>query len=328
MRTFSKNAGFSAAAIAAAVLYGCSATTPQLPPGARNQSFTVRTAQHGSNPVPQVYVSSRGCGPLLCVQGFMKDGTYVDTLTGLVNPEGLAFDKKGNLYVADLYYGYVAVYSPGATAPSRTIADPDPGGPLLVAVDSHQDIWVTNTDSFSHRFKRRDNSENIMEFGHRGYLMEVVVCPHVSQYNGGLVVDHEGNVFFQGQKRSHGHDYEVVEEIPKGKTLCRQLHTQLQGPAWGGLALTNSGDLVVGDWQSNEAITYAAPSFSKVIARTSFANITRLRGLALTQDNTQIWIANEGSTPEALLYSYPDAQYPLAQIVGYTAGAEDIAINY
>jgi DNA-binding beta-propeller fold protein YncE len=329
MSTLSKTLRSVASAAAAAVaLNACSSTAYVPSPTSGALPNTLRAARHGSNTTPQIFISSRGCGPFLCVQGFTKDGQYVETLQGLVYPEGLAFDKRGNLYVADLWNSTVDIYSPGATSPSRTISDPDPGGPLLVTVDSHDDVWVTNTDSFSHRFRRRDNSENIMEFGHRGYLMEVVVCPHVSQYNGGLVMDRKGDVFFQGQIRGHGHDYEVVEEIPHGKTICKLLHTQLQGPAWGGLALTNTDDLVVGDWQSNQALTYAAPSYAKVIATTSFQGITRLHGFALTSDNQHIWIANELSSPEALFYDFPNAGSPLQQIAGYNAGAEDIAINF
>jgi hypothetical protein len=158
--------------------------------------------------------------------------------------------------------------------------------------------------------------------------MEAVSCPRVNEYDGGLAIDNKGNAFFQGQIRGHGKTSEVVEEIPHGKLTCKILHTESQGVTWGGLALTNTGNLVVGSWQTDEAITYAAPSFTKIIARTSFANIARLHAIALTKDNREIWIANEGNSPEALLYRYPDSKDPLVQIVGHNAGGEQIAINY
>jgi hypothetical protein len=311
---------------------GCSAPTSPVAPTAWNASSIANVTRRHSSADAQIFISAwePQCPTLRCVEGFTKTGEYVDTLSGVYYPDGLTFDKQGNLYVADPWLSYVAVYPPGATSPSRTIVDPDPGGPYEVALDAAGDVWVTNGITWSHHFKRRDDSENIMEFGHQGYLMEVVTCPHVTEYDGGLVVD-KGNVFFQGYLRKSRRSYvTVVEEIPAGKFGCKQLPMRRLHDSWGGLALTNAGDLLVGDSYTHEVRTYAAPSYSQVIARTNFREegVRDLSAFALTKDNHEIWIANNNAYPTVALYRYPDARKTLVTMAPTRTQAVAIAINY
>ena len=50
--------------------------------------------------------------------------TISGTRAGLNDPEGMAFDRAGNLHVANILGNSVTVYAPGATgdAPLRTIS--------------------------------------------------------------------------------------------------------------------------------------------------------------------------------------------------------------
>lgn len=66
---------------------------------------------------------------------------------------GLAVDKKGTLYVANLLggspnIGSITVYKAGSSSPSRTITN-GLDNPYSVAVDSHGNLFATNLDSNS-----------------------------------------------------------------------------------------------------------------------------------------------------------------------------------
>jgi hypothetical protein len=87
----------------------------------------------------QIVVNAKGCGAV------------VNTLTDPVgsSPVAIAFDSKGNAYVANLFGpglsgpGNVAVYPPGATSPSTTLTNSDFYGVSGVAVDSKDNVYVS-----------------------------------------------------------------------------------------------------------------------------------------------------------------------------------------
>lgn len=66
--------------------------------------------------------------------------------SGLNVPFGLAVDKKGNLYVANLGNDTIAIYAPGTTTPSTTLST-GLSGPYGIGVDSKGDIFATNINN-------------------------------------------------------------------------------------------------------------------------------------------------------------------------------------
>jgi hypothetical protein len=73
--------------------------------------------------------------------------------TGIDYAVGLAVDKKGTLYVANLLggspnIGSITIYKAGSSSPSLTITD-GLDNPYAVAVDSHGELFATNLDSNS-----------------------------------------------------------------------------------------------------------------------------------------------------------------------------------
>ncbi|HTA56313.1 MAG TPA: hypothetical protein VK755_16330 [Candidatus Acidoferrales bacterium] len=73
--------------------------------------------------------------------------------TGIDYPVGVAVDKKGTLYVANLMggspnNGSITVYKAGSSSPSLTITD-GLVNPYSVAVDSHGNLFASNLDSNS-----------------------------------------------------------------------------------------------------------------------------------------------------------------------------------
>lgn len=66
--------------------------------------------------------------------------------TGLSTPFGLAVDKAGVLYVANIGNSTVTVYPPGASSPSLTIST-GISGPYGIAVDSSGEVFVSNLNN-------------------------------------------------------------------------------------------------------------------------------------------------------------------------------------
>jgi hypothetical protein len=68
---------------------------------------------------------------------------YIGKITdGIDEPEGVATDKDGNLYVANLGGKTVTVYPQGSTSPSLTLAESD--GPDDVAVGSNGYVYASD----------------------------------------------------------------------------------------------------------------------------------------------------------------------------------------
>jgi hypothetical protein len=86
-----------------------------------------------------LYVSN---GPYSVVDIFsVPKYSLVGQITdGIDQPEGLATDKKGNLYVSNLLANTITIYNPGATSPSLTLTTSDE--PLDVAVGSNGYVYA------------------------------------------------------------------------------------------------------------------------------------------------------------------------------------------
>src|SRR5262249_12558301 len=77
--------------------------------------------------------------------------TPTATLSGLNKPEALAFDARGNLFVANtggLDPGTtVSMFAPGATTPTATLSGLN--APSALAFDAHGTLSVANGSAFS-----------------------------------------------------------------------------------------------------------------------------------------------------------------------------------
>lgn len=83
------------------------------------------------------YTSATGLVDVFSVPKYSLVGQITN---GIDHPQGLAVDKKGNLYVANNYANTVTVYPPGETSPSLTLNEPD--FPLDVAVRNNGYVYV------------------------------------------------------------------------------------------------------------------------------------------------------------------------------------------
>ena len=82
------------------------------------------------------------------VDVFNAAGTLTATLTGFSQPQGLALDAEGNLYVADTNNSRIQVYAAGFDGTPTTINDQGEA-PVSIAIDNNDNIAVTNIISTS-----------------------------------------------------------------------------------------------------------------------------------------------------------------------------------
>jgi hypothetical protein len=68
------------------------------------------------------------------VPGYSKVGQISN---GIEDPEGIATDEKGKLYVANFFNGTVTIYKPSTTSPYRTLSDPHGLNDVAVAKNGY-----------------------------------------------------------------------------------------------------------------------------------------------------------------------------------------------
>jgi hypothetical protein len=128
--------------------------------------------------------------------------------TGIDYAVGLAVDKKGTLYVANLLggspnIGSITVYKAGSSSPSLTITD-GLDNPYSVAVDSHGNLFATNLDSNS-------------IVGYKAGAASPFETINFSSYGqaAGLATDQNNNVWVANDFANE------VDEIPAGSSTPR-----------------------------------------------------------------------------------------------------------
>jgi hypothetical protein len=90
-----------------------------------------------------VYVSDAGAN---VVDVFDKKGRLTGQITGFSQPQGIAVDDQGNLYVADTNNQEIKVFAPGTKTPSSILSDPN-GYPSSVDVALDGTVGITNVCS-------------------------------------------------------------------------------------------------------------------------------------------------------------------------------------
>jgi strictosidine synthase-like protein len=207
-----------------------STTGAALPPGAVGQSV----ARHGwISPDAQkqrqklLYVSDYTASiVLIYLQGATSKGPIGEILNGIVNPEGVAVDAAGKLYVANLGGNTVTEYPAGSINPSVTLST-GISHPLDVSVDKNGIVYVTE-----------GSAGQILEFkpGSTSPDATVSISHPSSDTNA-----RDGSLYVTYNASSAGH----VAKCKPLATTCKDLGITV-GLAQG-IALDLKGNLLVGD---------------------------------------------------------------------------------
>ncbi|MBV8068233.1 MAG: hypothetical protein JO113_09690 [Candidatus Eremiobacteraeota bacterium] len=259
------------------------------------------------------------------VRGYARTGgRRLIELTGLIDPGGIAFDFNHHLYVSDEQQTAVFVYKPGSVSPFKTIHMPASYTPFNVAVDSGGRLWVGTY--------YRYGPGNLTEFDANGNVLQTVQCPSMTDYTRPIAIDRKGDVFIDSPIGIHQY-IPYVNEVPAGQHSCKRLPVKLS--SFGGLAVTDAGGLVVGDYYNFDAFTYAPPGFRRVVARTNLGGgnphgASFPEAIALTHGNSGIWVATESGSGDyaAALYRYPRGSSKRLVHIRLSNGASAVAVDY
>jgi sugar lactone lactonase YvrE len=225
----------------ALALAGCAGSASTGSPAGFTPSTGWGTARHGwISPAAKkeklLYVSDLTESFILIYeQGNTGGGPIGEIENGIDEPEGIAVDHSGTLYVANDGNSTVTEYPAGSTSPSVTLST-DISNPLDVSVDSNDDVYVTES-----------SAGKILEFEPGSTSPNVTV----SLTRADVAANSKNNdVYVTHNQSSEG----LVERCKPLSTNCKNMGIDV-GFAQG-IAIDMEGNLLVGDVYGQEIDIY------------------------------------------------------------------------
>jgi len=239
--------------------------------------------------------------------------TQCGAITGFKNPQGLAVDSGGNLWVVNTGTFQIFEYAPGATSPSLTLQDSS-GFPSGVAVDNHSGyVYVTN-------FFQQGSKPGVIEVYPPGATQpSATLSDPKMQYAFFDAVDNAGNLYVTYTSADGvGHVYEWFG----GTGTPTDLGIVLGAP--GGIQTTASGALAICDQRAPACGTFAAGS-------------TTMTGLFATKDGDPFNVALNAKEKRAFVtdvangklgtWKYPGPDSHGGRTYVLPNGAEGVAVS-
>jgi hypothetical protein len=243
LSTISRQLGavFAAAAVAA-----CSAQTPSspLPSSAQGSDLSSRSIgtlpsvrfDAAACPASVVYIVSSGNSSVQIYDPSQLAVGPCGRVTGLVSPQGLFVDSKGELWVVDAAAQQIFEFAPGTTSPVLTLSDPN-GVPYDVVVDgSDGTAYVTE-------YKNNVNPSTLVEVYAKGSTMPTGSLSDPNARNGAYdAIDNKGNLYVTFMTQDNKAQ---VDRWMGGAGSPQNLGLKLISA--GGIVTTASGSLAVCD---------------------------------------------------------------------------------
>jgi hypothetical protein len=229
-------------------------------------------------------------------------GKQLAQLTGFSQPQGLATDAKGNLYVVDTNNSRILVYAPPYTKTPTTLSDSGyyPAGVAVYSKGKTTWVAVTNICSAPNctqgGFIVYKNGKSKGAF-QSSSIYRVYFCDF----------DAKGNLYVDGENSSAGI---VVGEIPnaiKNKQTFNVLTTGNSISFPGGVQVTSKGKIAIDDQTGLAVYTYNPPkngSLGSPIATTPLSGLSDPVEFALTKNNKDLWTGDYPNST-ANEFAYP-----------------------
>jgi NHL repeat len=217
---------------------------------------------------------------------FNAKGVQTAQLTGFSQPQGLALDTAGNLYVADTSNSRIQVYAAGYKGTPTTI--PDPGeAPASVTIDRKGNLGVANIVTTS-------NGPGSVSFFNKGGTLLTTL----SNANFAKVFfdafDDKGNLYIDGTNASGAFVAGEIVGGVRGKAISI-LATGNSVGFPGGIAISSTGKIGLDDQENITIFTYNAPvkgSLGMPIATTPLTGAGDPISFAFIPTNKHIWVAD------------------------------------
>jgi hypothetical protein len=239
---------------------------------------------------------------------FDAAGVLAAQLTGFSQPQGLALDTEGNLYVADTNNSRIQVYAAGFNGSAATISDPGEA-PVALAIDRNDNIAVTNIITTT------DGPGSVSFFNTGGTLLATLSNASFAKVLFDAF-DRNGNLYIDGINASG--DFVAGEIVggANGKAITVLTTGNTIGYP-GGIAITSMGKIVFDDQKNVAIYTYNPPvkgSLGTPIATTPLTGAGDPIGITFTRSEKGIWVADPASgglADKALVSSADKYQYPV-----------------
>jgi|SRR5271169_2162432 len=233
------------------------------------------------------------------VNVYNNSGTLIGQLNGFFEPQGLASDRAGNLYVADTANSRIQIYAKGFTSPPTTLSDPGQypagvdvrGNGGLIAVTN---IIDTNGGPGSVTLYRNGVAKATIL---NSSFARVYFC----------AFDATGNLYVDGEDASGN---VLVGEIANASTGGRTFSTLTYSAPIsfpGGIQVTNSGQIAILDQLGPIIYTFNPPvggSLGSPVATTTLDGSSDPVTFAFKVAALQLYTADAGLA-ESLEFAYP-----------------------
>jgi hypothetical protein len=244
-------------------------------------------------------------------------GKQIGQLTGFSQPQGLAADKKGNLYVADTNNSQILVFAPPYTKAPKKLADPGyfPAGVAVVTIANVTYVGVSNICS----------APNCGQGGFiiykNGKAQKPILSSLISRvYFCGF--DAKGNLYADGQDSNFA---TVIGELPKGSKTFKVLTTGNAISFPGGVQVTTKGKIAIDDQNAASIYTYNPPkggSLGSPIATTALSGSGDTVTYAFTSTDKDLWTA-DAANAASYEFAYPAGGSAVKTI---TVGGQPIGV--
>jgi hypothetical protein len=251
--------------------YGVSALLHRA--GSTHRAWMSPEAKSGKN---LLYVSSYNEGYVDIYKSKGSNQSPMGTITsGLNGPEGMAVDKKLNLYVTNTGNNTVTVYAPGSLTPSATYSSglSEPAG---VTVGNDGTVYVSNLDN------------SVVEYPPGKMTPSITISIN---FPIAVALDPSNNLYISYLGG--------VEEVPPGSSTGTNLGITLDAP--GGIAIDKQDDIVVADQTLPGVKVYPQGSTQP---SSTFATVDDPNPIAFNKKASQLFIGDPTHNV-VQVYSYP-----------------------
>jgi NHL repeat len=230
---------------------------------------------------------------------FDESGTMQAQLTGFSEPQGLASDRQGNLYIADTEDSRIQVYAAGFSNPPTTWSDP---GQFPVGVD------VRNNGAFGAvtNIITSDGGPGSVTLFRNGSAVATITDPNLEEAFYGAF-DATGSFYFDGFDSDGVMFVAVIAHANTGGRTVQYLTTSNSLEFPGGVQVNNDGTIDIGDQDQASIFTYNPPSGGSLgapVSTTVLSGSSDAVTFAMKVHNHNLYTGDAGNA-SSQEYSFP-----------------------